>query len=51
MKNKVITNKNSLSNPQQKAKMVKIMKPKGHHISAFADHGISDLVSGIQSQP
>lgn len=53
MKNKVITSKNSLSNTQQKSKFVKMMqpKPKGHHISAFADHGISDLVSGVQSQP
>jgi len=42
-KNKLITNKNSLSNPQQKANYVKIMQPKGHCISAFADHGISDL--------
>jgi len=40
---KLITNKNSLSNPQQKANYVKIMQPKGHYISAFADHGISDL--------
>jgi hypothetical protein len=51
MENKVFTNKNSLSNPHQKAKFVKIMQPKEHHIFAFADHGISDLVSGVQSQP